>query len=79
MCRPTDALRHILGIRDYAPGPHPHARVRKPTWHGARSTNGHAPGLDVIPDPAVARLAREHRLIRQMLADAARWARGANE
>jgi hypothetical protein len=76
MCRPTDALRHLLGIGDYEPGLHPPAKVRKPTRYGARSTNGHAPGLTVIPDPAVAHLTRKHRLIRQMLADAERWARG---
>lgn len=69
MCRATDALRHIVGISDYVPGSYPHSRVRRPTRYGARSRNGHAPVATTEPQAVVADLAREHRLIRQILAD----------
>ncbi len=78
MCRATDAFRAAIGIRDYRPGPIPHARVRKPTWHGARGRNGHG-GPDIQDGELralIAELARQHRLIRQTLEDAARWGRG---
>jgi hypothetical protein len=72
MCWATDRLKQIVGISGYAPGTYPHAKVRKPTWHGARSTNGYAVGLQAPIHPVIERLSREHRIIRQMLADAAR-------
>lgn len=70
MCGATDALREVLGIADYLPGPIPHARVRTPTRFGSRG-NGRAAlaGIYATPDPAIAELAREHRLIRDLLAD----------
>jgi hypothetical protein len=71
MCRTSDVLKRIVGISEYAPGAYPHAKVRKPTWHGTRG-NGHTPGLQMSMHPVIERLSREHRLIRQMLADAAR-------
>ena len=74
MCRLPDMLRQAIGISGYTPGTYPHARVRKPTRHGARG-NGHAvmPGAPpAVDNPVVAYLAQQHRLIRQILADAAR-------
>ena len=72
MSRASDVVRHIIGIHDYVPGAIPHARVRKPTRHGARG-NGHAGGGHIIPvHPVVAYLAQQHRLIRQMIEDARR-------
>lgn len=72
MCQTTDVLRRLIGIYDYTPGQIPHARVRKPTRHGARG-NGHAPpGLVVSTNPLIDALAREHRLIRQLLNEARR-------
>jgi hypothetical protein len=72
-------LRRFLGLHaytppappEYEPMAFPPAKVRKPTWHGARG-NGHAPGLEVFPNPVIEALTRKHRIIRQMLADAAR-------
>ena len=75
MCRATDALRSAIGITEYVPGSRPHARVRKPTWHGARGNGSGVASLPplVLPaHPVIDRLAREHRLIRQILADDAR-------
>lgn len=68
--------RWVLGIHEYqpveaAPGTFPPPRVRKSIWHNARG-NGHGPGLSTPPDPKIEALVREHRQIRQMLADAAR-------
>lgn len=77
MCQATDALRRLVGISEYTPGPIPHARVRKPTRFGARG-NGHAayPGIPITSDPLAESIAREHRLIRSLLADMARrWGR----
>lgn len=68
MCGATDAIREALGIADYTPGPIPHARVRTPTRFGSRS-NGRSVSLATGPDPVIAELAREHRLIRGILAD----------
>jgi hypothetical protein len=77
MCRASDFLRGIVGIRDYTPGALPPAKTRKLIRHGARSQNGHGPGLDAPTNPVIANLSREHRIIRQMAADAARyWGRG---
>ena len=74
MCQATDAVRAVLGIRPYTPGPIPHARVRKPTRFGARG-NGHTAGpigLEIPAGRLIDTLAREHRIIRQLLGDAAR-------
>ena len=75
MCRPTDVLRSLVGITEYVPGPHPRARMRRPTKYGARSrdyVNG--AGYPTAPsgDPFIENLVREHRLIRQILHDEAR-------
>jgi len=76
MCRLTNALRHMIGIHDFIPTSTTRARVRRKVGHGARSRNGHGPGLDAPTNPVIANLAREHRLIRQMAADAVRrWGR----
>jgi len=70
MCRMTAMLRRTLGIRDYRPGPARPALVRRPTRFGARGrTNGvvHLGGFG-DENPVIARLVREHRLIREMAA-----------
>jgi hypothetical protein len=72
MCRASDVMKQIVGISKYVPGSYPHARIRKPTWHGARG-NGHATsGPALPPHPVIALLAQQHRLIRQMVEDAKR-------
>ena len=79
MCWASDTIRHFVGIYPYVPGDHPHARVRKPTRYGTRG-NGHAPSGPPVPThPAIEDLAREHRIIRQIIDDAARrrsWGQG---
>ncbi len=75
MCRATDIVRKAIGINEYAPRTTYRARVRMPTWHGARGTNGHARRVEAFGltvDPVIADLAREHRVIRQMVSDAER-------
>jgi hypothetical protein len=71
MCRATAALKRIIGIHEYTPSVPLRALVWKSKWHNARG-NGHGPGLRIPADSLVERLSREHRIIRQMLADAAR-------
>lgn len=72
MCGATNLLRRLLGIHEYDPGEilTGNAHVRRPSHYGARG-NGVA-----LPDPVkrstdvvIERLAMEHRIIRQMLAD----------
>lgn len=74
--RAADVLRRVLGIRAYRPVQRFRTLVRTPTRHGARSRNGHLPGLTPPTNAAVERLSQQHRIIRQTMADAAfRWAR----
>lgn len=62
-------LRRLLGIRDYVPGAIPPALVRRSTRYGARG-NGHMAGLPPQPvHPVIDHLTRQHRAIRQMIAD----------
>ena len=81
MCPVSDALRAALGIRAYRPCPTPRARVHKPYWHGARSRrNGHGdPDIqDADLRAMIDNLAMQHRLIRGIVADTARWRKGAS-
>ena len=69
MCQATETLRALLGIAPYTPGPIHHARVRKPTRFGARG-NGHVTvsvDLDAPSGRVIDTLAREQRIIREML------------
>ena len=67
------ALRRFAGLHDYVPGEIPRALVRTPTWHGARGRGAGPVRLDAwAAHPVVARLVREHAVIRQMVADAGR-------
>jgi hypothetical protein len=75
MQRTADLFRTVIGIREYTPGPLPRSKVRKKTRCGERSRNGYAPGLDGLALPTlavIAKLAQQHRIIRQMAADNAR-------
>ncbi len=62
------AFRRLLGIRAYTPAGHPRARARLPTWYGARG-NGCNPGVDAEQARVIADIAREQRIIVQMLSD----------
>lgn len=66
----TNVMRRTLGIHEYVPGMSaPRALVRKPTWYGARG-NGRLAGLPPqAVHPVIDRLTRQHRSIRQMIAD----------
>lgn len=70
MCRATAMLRRTLGIHGYRPTPHPPALVRRPTRFGARArANGIVRlGGFGAESPVIARLVREHRLIRELAA-----------
>lgn len=76
MCRAGRAFKHAIGIHDYVPHHPLRAPVRKSIWHSARGNGRGLAGLHIPTDPTVERLAREHRIIRQMIADTARWAEG---
>jgi hypothetical protein len=76
----SDIMLRVLGIRAYEPGAIPRAKVRRPKTYGSRSRwylSG-LPSLRNADDFAIARLSQQHRIIRQMIADAerSRWRGG---
>jgi hypothetical protein len=72
MCQVTTVLRRLLGIHEWHPDMPDHGLVRRSIHYGARG-NGMLPRDDRrSSDVVIDRLEREHRIIRQMLADTAR-------
>jgi len=82
MCRLTDALRWVLDIRPYVWTPP--QTYRRSAARGAGATNGHAPrgiywtthGMTPRESKALYELDRDHRVIRQIVADVARHRTG---
>ncbi len=74
MCRVSSVFRRTLGIDEYRPGTIKPALVRRPARFGARGRmNGYVVlGGFGADDDVITQLVTQHRIIRQMVADADR-------